>query len=148
MFRRFPRPDEILTYLRSLGTGRILVGVLVALLLGGPAIGAFTANSGGVRSAIADAVRPSGSDDDDHQDDGLGPTPDGPGGDDAGLNALATPTSVASPISPVTPTPTPTPTATLGPTATPTPTATLGPTPTATPDSPATAGSPASPVTP
>lgn len=146
MLRRLPRPDAVLSYVKSLGVGRVLVGVLVALLIGGPTLGILAAaDPGGVRSAVTHAVRPNSSDEDDVPNDGLGPTPDGPGGDDDTLNALSTPAS------PVSPTATASPTSTVRPTATASPTSTVRPTTTASPLSPtavATPTSPASPSTP
>ncbi len=77
MFRRFPRPP-ILRYLKNLGAGRVLAGALVALVLGGPTLGALAAaDAGGFRSAVTDAIRLNSSDEDDVLDDGTEPTPDG-----------------------------------------------------------------------
>lgn len=84
MFRRFPRP-AILQYVKSWGAGRVLVGVLTALLLGGPVLGVLAAaDPGGVPSTVTDVILQSHSDDDDGGDDdgdGLDPlahTPDSP----------------------------------------------------------------------
>ena len=139
----------IFRYVRDLGPGRVAVGVLVGLLLGGSAIGVLAASSGGARSAVSDAVRPSGSDDDDHiVDDAITPTPDGFGGDDDGPGTAATPTSVAGPTS------TPSPTDALSPISTPSPTPALSPTvvpsPTSVPSALSAQGpaSPASPASP
>ncbi len=116
-----------LRYVRSLGAGRILVGVLAAMLLGGPVLGLLAAaNPGGVRTAVADAIRAKDSDDD--EDDALlTPLPGAAGADG--------PDTSPSPLSTETPTMIATQAATPGPSATTTvqPTGTVLATVTATP---------------